>query len=105
MKNLLLILLLLLGACSTTTTSVAPPLKDPEIKLVEPEPPAVSDLNFIIIDKENKDTVIGDDVYYALTESDIKKLMKNLNQINRYILELKSQNSFYTTKQVESVTK
>jgi hypothetical protein len=83
---LIVLLLLLLSSCSSTDKPIGvitAPIDIPLAQLPDPSPIVVNNINWKIINLDNK-------IYYGLSVSDYELLAINMLEIKRYILAQKN---------------
>jgi hypothetical protein len=83
---LIVLLLLLLSSCSSTDKPIeviTAPINIPLAQLPDPSPIVVNNINWKIINLDNK-------IYYGLSVSDYELLAINMLEIKRYILAQKN---------------
>jgi hypothetical protein len=83
---LIVLLLLLLSSCSSTDKPIeviTAPIDIPLAQLPDPSPIVVNNINWKIINLDNK-------IYYGLSVSDYELLAINMLEIKRYILAQKN---------------
>jgi hypothetical protein len=88
---LIVLLLLLLSSCSSTDKPievVTAPIEIPLTQLPDPSPVVLNNINWKIINLDNK-------IYYGLIVSDYELLAINMLEIKRYILAQKNIITYY----------
>lgn len=103
MKSLILLLgtSLVLSSCTSTKLQVS--TKPVELKVAKlPAPRSVDPMkvNFVVINAKNIDNYLeliknGDIVIYGLSPSEFSRLLKNQNELKRYIEQQKSIIAYY----------
>jgi hypothetical protein len=88
---LIVLLLLLLNSCSSIDKPIeiiTAPIEIPLAQLPDPSPIVVNNINWKIINLDNK-------IYYGLSVSDYELLAINMLEIKRYILAQKNIITYY----------